>query len=177
LQVVYATTSTATTVATTTYTDTTLSATITPTSNTSTILIFVNQGGYSGDANADAGGNLRILRGVTTVYEPDISSGLNTNYIGATGATETYLGLAMTMIYQDSPSTTSATTYNNDYSTVVWDILDGDAPTQAEIDVAIEQVKADEAQAVIDQANAKAAAQAKLAALGLTVEDLQALGL
>jgi hypothetical protein len=66
---------------------------------------------------------------------------------------------------------------NNDYSTVVWDILDGDAPTQAEIDVAIEQVKADEAQAVIDQANAKAAAQAKLAALGLTVEDLQALGL
>jgi hypothetical protein len=111
LQVVYATTSTATTVATTTYTDTTLSATITPTSNTSTILIFVNQGGYSGDANADAGGNLRILRGVTTVYEPDISSGLNTNYIGATGATETYLGLAMTMIYQDSPSTTSATTY------------------------------------------------------------------
>jgi hypothetical protein len=66
---------------------------------------------------------------------------------------------------------------NNDYSTVVWDILDGDAPTQAEIDVAIEQVKADEAQAVIDQANAKAAAQAKLAALGLTVEDLTALGL
>jgi ABC-type Zn uptake system ZnuABC Zn-binding protein ZnuA len=66
---------------------------------------------------------------------------------------------------------------NNDYSTVVWDILDGDAPTQAEIDEAIEQVKADEAQAIIDQANAKAAAQSKLAALGLTVEDLQALGL
>jgi hypothetical protein len=66
---------------------------------------------------------------------------------------------------------------NDDYSTVKWDVLEGDAPTQAEIDDAIEQVKADEAQAIIDQANAKATAQAKLAALGLTVEDLQALGL
>ena len=66
---------------------------------------------------------------------------------------------------------------NNDYSTIKWDVLQGDAPTQAEIDDAIEQVKADEAQAIIDQANAKAAAQAKLAALGLTVEDLTALGL
>jgi hypothetical protein len=66
---------------------------------------------------------------------------------------------------------------DGDYSTVKWDVLDGDAPTQAQIDSAIEQVKADEAQAIIDQANAKAAAQAKLAALGLTVEDLTALGL
>ena len=66
---------------------------------------------------------------------------------------------------------------NNDYSTIKWDVLDGKAPTQAEIDDAIEQVKADEAQAVIDKASAKATAQAKLEALGLTVEDLQALGL
>jgi len=66
---------------------------------------------------------------------------------------------------------------DNDYSTIKWDVLEGEAPTQAEIDDAIEQVKADEAQAIIDQANAKAAAQAKLEALGLTVEDLQALGL
>lgn len=65
----------------------------------------------------------------------------------------------------------------NDYSTIKWDVLEGKAPNQAEIDEAIEQVKADEAQAVIDQATAKAAAQAKLAKLGLTVEDLQALGL
>ena len=67
--------------------------------------------------------------------------------------------------------------FDNDYSTIVWHILDGDAPTQTEIDAAIEQVKAYEAQAVIDKAAAKAAAHAKLAALGLTVEDLQALGL
>jgi hypothetical protein len=66
---------------------------------------------------------------------------------------------------------------NNDYSTINWIVLEGQAPTQAQIDEAIEQVKADEAQAVIDKATAKATAQAKIAALGLTVEDLQALGL
>lgn len=65
----------------------------------------------------------------------------------------------------------------NDYSKIEWIVLEGKAPTQAQIDVAIEQVKADESQAVIDQATAKATAQAKLAALGLTVADLEALGL
>jgi hypothetical protein len=66
---------------------------------------------------------------------------------------------------------------NNDYSTIKWDVLDGDAPTQAEIDAAIEQVKADEAVQIQSRAEAKAAAEAKLAALGLTADDLKALGL
>jgi hypothetical protein len=66
---------------------------------------------------------------------------------------------------------------DDDYSTIKWDVLDGKAPTQAEIDAAIIQVKKDEAQAVIDKVTAKTAAQSKLAALGLTVEDLTALGL
>jgi hypothetical protein len=65
----------------------------------------------------------------------------------------------------------------DDYSTVKWNILVGDAPTQAEINVAIEQVKADEEQAELDKAAAKAAAEAKLKALGLTPQDLKALGL
>lgn len=66
---------------------------------------------------------------------------------------------------------------DNDYSTIKWDILDGDAPTQAEINEAIEQVKADEIAEAEAKTQAKAAAQAKLAVLGLTVEDLTALGL
>jgi hypothetical protein len=33
---------------------------------------------------------------------------------------------------------------DDDYSTVKWDVLEGTAPTQAQIDVAIEQIKADE---------------------------------
>ena len=66
---------------------------------------------------------------------------------------------------------------DSDYSTIKWDILDGNAPTLAEIEIAVEQVKADELAETEAKAAAKAAAQAKLAALGLTVEDLQALGL
>ena len=66
---------------------------------------------------------------------------------------------------------------NNDYSTIEWHILEGKAPTQAEIDEAIEQVKADDAQVELDKAAKKAAAEAKLESLGLTPEDLKALGL
>ena len=66
---------------------------------------------------------------------------------------------------------------NNDYSTIKWDVLEGEAPTQAQITAAIEQVKANEIIQAETKAANKAAAEAKLAALGLTVEDLQALGL
>jgi len=66
---------------------------------------------------------------------------------------------------------------DNDYSTIKWDVLEGDAPTQKEIDAAIKQVKADEAQAEATKAQAKATAEGKLAALGLTTDDLRALGL
>lgn len=66
---------------------------------------------------------------------------------------------------------------NDDYSTIKWDVLEGDAPTQAEIDDAIEQVKADEIIQAEAKAQAKAQAEAKLAKLGLTKDDLRALGL
>jgi len=45
---------------------------------------------------------------------------------------------------------------NDDYSTIKWDVLDGDAPTQVEVDAAIEQVKADEIQAEETKAADKA---------------------
>lgn len=66
---------------------------------------------------------------------------------------------------------------DNDYSTIEWHILEGEAPTQVEIDAAIKQVKADDAKAELDKAAKKAAAEAKLAALGLDTDDLKALGL
>jgi len=59
---------------------------------------------------------------------------------------------------------------NRDYSTIKWIVLDGEAPTQKEIDAAIKEIKNDKAQA-------KATAEGKLAALGLTTDDLRALGL
>ncbi len=66
---------------------------------------------------------------------------------------------------------------DNDYSTIKWDKLDGNAPTQTEIDAAIEIVKEEEKQALAEVQAKKVAAEAKLVALGLTPDDLKALGL
>jgi hypothetical protein len=113
LQVVSATTSTATTIATTTFTDTTLTATITPTSATSKILILTTQqmttergiGQY-----AQAGG-IKLLRGATVVYTPATIGFLqyNTDWQGS-GEVGKLRGL-VSLSYLDSPATTSATTY------------------------------------------------------------------
>jgi hypothetical protein len=64
---------------------------------------------------------------------------------------------------------------DNDYSTIKWDKLEGDAPTQTEITAAIKVVKANEGKAETDKAAAKASAQAKLAALGLTADEVAAI--
>lgn len=65
---------------------------------------------------------------------------------------------------------------NNDYDQLIW-LLDSEKPTKQELDdlweVTLDKIET-EKQA---KAEAKATAQAKLAALGLTVEDLKALGL
>jgi hypothetical protein len=61
---------------------------------------------------------------------------------------------------------------NNDYSTIKWDVLEGKAPTQKEIDAAIEEVKADE----ITEAAAKAAKKAALLErLGITEDEARLL--
>jgi hypothetical protein len=60
----------------------------------------------------------------------------------------------------------------SDYSTIKWDVLEGDAPTQSEINAAIEQVKANE----IAEAEAKATARAALLEqLGITEEQAKLL--
>ena len=66
---------------------------------------------------------------------------------------------------------------NADYSTIKWIKLDGDAPSQSQVNAAIEQVKTNEAQSEADAAAKKSAAEAKLKALGLTADDLKSLGL
>jgi len=61
---------------------------------------------------------------------------------------------------------------DNDYSTIKWIKLEGTAPTQSEIDAAIEQVKADE----ITKAVAKAAEKAALLdRLGITEDEARLL--
>ena len=64
-----------------------------------------------------------------------------------------------------------------DYSTIVWNDTVDKAPTQAEVDAAITKIKADETALFAKTEADKEAAQAKLAALGLTADDLKALGL
>jgi hypothetical protein len=57
---------------------------------------------------------------------------------------------------------------DDDYSTIKWDVLDGDAPTQKEIDAAIKEIKADELEAEASKATAKSALLDKL---GITAEE------
>jgi hypothetical protein len=61
---------------------------------------------------------------------------------------------------------------DEDYSTINWIVLDGDAPTQDEIDIEINRIKSVE----ITDAQAKAAQrQALLTRLGITTEEAQLL--
>ena len=61
---------------------------------------------------------------------------------------------------------------NDDYSTVVWDILDGDAPTKKQIDDAIKTIKAEEIKQAESNATAKAAL---LDRLGITEDEAKLL--
>jgi len=105
LQVVFASTSTATTVASTTYTDSTLTATITPTLATSKVLIIYNQQLVAQRAAAAASANVQLLRGATSIQDLSTVADLST------GSATTYYANTVGATYLDSPATTSATTY------------------------------------------------------------------
>jgi hypothetical protein len=62
--------------------------------------------------------------------------------------------------------------HDNDYSTIQWHVLDGTAPTKAEIDAAIKQIKADEVTEAQTKATEKAAL---LAQLGITEDQAKLL--
>jgi hypothetical protein len=59
---------------------------------------------------------------------------------------------------------------DNDYATVQWDVLEGKAPTQKQIDDAIEKIKADE---LIEAETKAASKQAILDRIGLTADELK----
>lgn len=61
---------------------------------------------------------------------------------------------------------------NDDYSTIVWHVLQGDAPTQKEIDDAIKAVKAEEIKTAKANATAKSALLEKL---GITADEAKLL--
>ena len=61
---------------------------------------------------------------------------------------------------------------NGDYSTIQWHKLEGKEPTQSEITAAIKTIETNQAKAETDRIAAKQSAQTKLAALGLTEEEV-----
>jgi hypothetical protein len=79
-----------------------------------------------------------------------------------------YLGKAIKLL---KPTAEFSFT-DNDYSTIKWDVLEGKAPTQAEIDSAIEQIKADE---ITEAATKAAQRQALLTRLGITEDEARLL--
>lgn len=64
---------------------------------------------------------------------------------------------------------------NGDYATIEWHKLEGDAPTQLEITAAIKSIETNKTKAEADKLTAKQSAQAKLAALGLTADEVTAI--
>jgi hypothetical protein len=108
LQVVSAVTTTQTSIATTTLTDTTITATITPTSATSKILVMISGEYFINRLAAFIGGAAAVLRGATTIVNYPAET---LPFFNAGGTSAVSFADVMTIVYLDSPATTSATTY------------------------------------------------------------------
>ena len=106
LLVVQAVYTTSTSISTDTYADTGLTASITPSSTGSKILVFVSQGVLVDRQSSSCLNKLQILRGATIIHATDRAGGVT-----AGGASSTALSANEVLIYLDSPSTTSSTTY------------------------------------------------------------------
>lgn len=120
IQVVFAQTTTATSINSSTFTDTSLSGAITPTSATSKILVFINQEVRNAAANPTTlGCRLKLLRGTTDIFDfSSLASGaFNTFEITADGGGNVRLSGYISTIYLDSPATTSAITYKTQAAT------------------------------------------------------------
>jgi hypothetical protein len=110
LQVVQGTYSTSTNSTSTTFADTGLTLSITPSASTSKILVMVSLPCEVGGNAADAGGASQLLRNSTAVFTPT-GSNFNESLYFYSGGAATYGAAMQSYSYQDSPATTSATTY------------------------------------------------------------------
>tara|TARA_Y100001963_G_scaffold127410_1_gene180775 strand:+ start:33 stop:578 length:546 start_codon:yes stop_codon:yes gene_type:complete len=110
LQILQTTTDSTVTNETTSFVDTNLTGNITPASTSNKILIIISQTVQWKKSGSDAGGNIKLLRGSTSLNAilPSQNNGLY-SYISGTSQTNNYNVYNLT--YLDSPSTTSAITY------------------------------------------------------------------
>ena len=109
LQVVQGIASSETNTTSASFTDTGLSASITPTSTSSKILVTVSQALDISDNTDAVYGGIRLLRGTTSIFEPGARNSSGTFLVGS--GTLRSLFVVVPLVYLDSPSTTSATTY------------------------------------------------------------------
>jgi len=111
LQVVSATSTTATTITTDTMADTGITATITPTASNSKILVLISAAINIKRTNTDIFAGAQLMRGATKIADWFPSSSSRFVGIEATGATYVALTNQNSIVYLDSPATTSSTTY------------------------------------------------------------------
>jgi hypothetical protein len=112
LQVLQDTVTGMVTTSSTSYQDTGLEQAITPASATNKVLIIANVNGYNKPAgNSNNAVKLEIDRGGTQIFT-------TSDIIGYTGASDQDSG-AVTLVYLDSPATTSATTYKIRFASTV----------------------------------------------------------
>lgn len=110
IQVVQVSYSTLTSTTSGTFTDSGLTASITPTSSSSQILVLVNQQiRVNKSGAADTGYGFRLVRGSTTIFTRDDSA--TAQYYTTQAGTSADLRFPNTIIYLDSPATTSSTVY------------------------------------------------------------------
>jgi len=113
LQVVQGIKTTGSSTTSTTFVDTNLSASITPSSASSKVLVIVSQS-YSHYQNINAARDFytNLVRGSTQIYIKYCTSA------GGTAGNGYFYGcLDGSMVYLDSPATTSSTTYKTQYKT------------------------------------------------------------
>jgi hypothetical protein len=108
LQVVSVQTTTKVTIASTSLTDTGITASITPTSSTSKILVIIAANAYGSASVDNTQVGAALLRGATTLQSWD--TGKNFLVIVA-GGTLGYIAANNSVVYLDSPATTSSITY------------------------------------------------------------------
>ena len=109
MQVVSSTAAASASNSTTTYADSNLSVTITPKFTTSKILVYAVQNGVQkSSGNAGNGVSLQLVRGATALSA----------FATGVGYTNTTLEVvtSASILYLDSPSTTSATTYKTQFA-------------------------------------------------------------
>ena len=105
-QVVQATSTTATNIASTTLADTNLSASITPSATSSKVLIMISQISATDRDNEDGWLKYKLMRDSTTIHEWS-----NIWWIEAGGVGAIKNGGLTSLMYVDSPSSTSSVTY------------------------------------------------------------------